>query len=1170
MSAFIIIATPLLFILLELPLHSQTLLKPEAGNLHRETFTISTVDSAIRLGHQFIIDGTDSVWLDSVRLDRGFEYFINLRYGTIQLKKDTLQARFVMPARKHLLEIHYRALPFVFQESYKHREEVIRKDTVTGKVEKIAKTVTPFAINDIFGSNIQKSGSIVRGFTMGSNRDLTLNSGFHMQMSGKISDNVDVVAALTDESIPIQPEGTTQNLQEVDKVFVQIRGTNLGATLGDFVLGLSGSEFGNFDRKLQGAEGTARYNSDATNGNLLISAATARGKYTTNQIQGLDAVQGPYTLFGKNNERNIIIIAGTEKVYVDGEEMTRGEINDYTIDYANAQITFSSKRMINRASRITIDFQYSDQQYSRNLLAAKTENDFFDKRVSFRATYITENDDQNSPINTTLSDTDKAVLSAAGNSRLLASRSGVDSLGVGKGQYVKIDTAVTVPDSLLLVRMIIYRYQPEDTLNALYGVTFSYLGAGYGDYNKIAPGRYQFVGVGAGSYSPVRLLPLPESHTLTDFDASAQITDNLKLNGELAISNYDRNRFSSINDENNSGSALNLGLQYSPEKIRIGNTDLGSLKFTLRNRHLGKNFSPIDRIDPIEFNRVWNINDSSAAGENLLEGEINYTPLSYLNFSGTGGQVKQGDYSTSNRYAFAGHFNKANISSADYSLDILNSRNELLQSTTQWIRDGGSAEYKAGVFIPGITYAHEYRLESNLRRDSAIAGSFRLHEITPRLKLQNISGMNLLTEFGYRIDDSLFNNTLTRVSKTVTQHYELQLPSSESFSSSLNVTLRDRKFTNDFIARNNVDSKTTLIRDQTRFSPFNRGLETEWFYEASAERSAKNVRIFQQVPIGTGSYVYVGDVNNNHIVDEPDFQLSRYDGDYVAYIIPSDEYIPVTDLKASTRIRFNGSRLFTGDNWFKKVLSSLSSETYLRVAEKSSNPKTEDVYFLHLGTFLNEQTTLEGSNITTEDLYILENSPAFSMRLHYAQNNGFTQFSLQNERAYMQEQSLRIRWYFVEEISNQIDYIHRLDNLSSTQLSNRVRGISSNTLSTDWSYRPIQKVELGFKIGVGRATNFDTTEADMNDQSVRLTYSIQTKGQARIEFSREEVLLTKSGLYFPFELTGGKISGKTWLWKLSLDYRITDYLQSSVNYDGRMENNGTPIHSGKAEVRAFF
>ncbi|MFI5251010.1 MAG: hypothetical protein ACHQQQ_01145 [Bacteroidota bacterium] len=1163
-------AAAVLMVLLTQPLYSQESKRITAANLHRETFSLSSLDSTIRLGHQFIIEGSDSVWLDSIVIRRGFDYLIDLRYGTIQFRKDTLQARFTKHGSKHTVEILYRFFPFTFQDEYKRHEVVIHKDTVTGKVEKIAKPFAPFTINDIFGSNIQKSGSIVRGFSMGTNRDLTLSSGFHMQMSGKISNNIDIVAALTDENIPIQPEGTTQNLNEVDKVFVQIRSANLGATLGDFNLGLTGNEFGTFNRKLQGAEGTAHYSTDLTDGNVLLSAATSRGKYTTNDIPGLDAVQGPYTLLGKNNQRNIIVIAGTEKVYVDGELMVRGEINDYTIDYSNAQITFTSKRMINRASRITVDFQYTDQQYTRNLFAAKTENSFFNNRVNFHATYITESDDQNSPINVTLSDTDKAVLTAAGNNQALASRSGVDSLGAGLGQYIKVDTTIIIPDSTAPRHLSIYRYEPEDTLHAIYSVTFSFLGAGAGDYIRITPGQFQFVGIRAGSYAPIRLLPLPESHSITDFDGSAQITDALKVNGEVAVSNYNQNKFSSIDEANNSGSAVNVGIQYAPEKIRFGTTDLGSLKLDIKNRYLAKNFNPIDRIDPIEFNRLWNIQDNTPADENLFQANLSYQPVTFVNLTGSGGQVKKGDYSTSNRYIFGAKLIKDEIPSADYTVDFLNSRNDLIQATTQWIRDGGSVEYKNKTIIPGLGYSHEYRSESAAGLDTTYGGSFRFREITPRLTLQNISGMTLKTDFGYRVDDSLFNNTLTRASQIITQHYELQLPSSESFTSSLNVTVRDRKFTNDFITRNNVDSKTTLLRSQTRFNPFSRGIESEWFYEASAERSAKNIRIFQQVPKGTGNYIYAGDLNHNHIVDEPDFQQSLYDGDYIAVIVPSDQYIPVTDLKVSSRIRLNGSKFFSKDRWYTTAFSSLSSESYLRVSEKSSNPTTRDVYFLHLGTFLNDQTTLDGSNLITEDLYVLENNSAFSMRLHYDQTNGFTQYSLQNERVYNHEQSIRLRWHLVEEISNQIDVIQKIDNLSSTQLSNRVRGIASSSLSSDWSYRPVQKVELGFKFGVGRAINFDTTTANLNDQSVRLNYSIETKGQARVEFSREEVLMTNPGLLFPYELTGGKVVGKTWLWRFGFDYRITDFLQSSVNYEGRSENNSVPIHTGRAEVRAFF
>jgi hypothetical protein len=87
-----------------------------------------------------------------------------------------------------------------------------------------------------FGSQLQKSGSIVRGINIGTNRDLTLNSGLNLQLSGFITEDVEVIAALTDESTPIQPEGNTQTLNEVDKVFIQFKNPFLQGTLGDFNL----------------------------------------------------------------------------------------------------------------------------------------------------------------------------------------------------------------------------------------------------------------------------------------------------------------------------------------------------------------------------------------------------------------------------------------------------------------------------------------------------------------------------------------------------------------------------------------------------------------------------------------------------------------------------------------------------------------------------------------------------------------------------------------------------------------------------------------------------------------------------------------------------------------------------------------------------------------------
>ncbi|MEZ4821646.1 MAG: hypothetical protein R2942_04200 [Ignavibacteria bacterium] len=50
-----------------------------------------------------------------------------------------------------------------------------------------------------------------------------------------------------------------------------------------------------------------------------------RGLFTVNQFNGQDEIQGPYYLVGGNNELNILVLSGTEKVYLDGNLMIRGE-----------------------------------------------------------------------------------------------------------------------------------------------------------------------------------------------------------------------------------------------------------------------------------------------------------------------------------------------------------------------------------------------------------------------------------------------------------------------------------------------------------------------------------------------------------------------------------------------------------------------------------------------------------------------------------------------------------------------------------------------------------------------------------------------------------------------------------------------------------------------------
>jgi hypothetical protein len=1147
---------------------------------------LSQGDTSYSLPHTFIVQGSEIVVLDSVRqLHRTTDYQIEYFRGVISLQRKQLLL-LLADSSVHSIAVSYQVPAFSLRREYSIRSLIPVRDSGGGISRRAESSLSKFSMDDVFGSGLQKSGSIFRGLTVGSNRDLALNSGFRMQLAGKLSSELDIAAALTDENVPIQPEGTTQTLRELDRVFIQLTSPRFGATLGDFVYDIrepEGGEFGRLSRKLQGANGVATLHNLFDQGSTLrfgVTGATARGKYASNQFQGAEGTQGPYLLTGQDGGGRPIIIAGTEKVYVNGQLMTRGETNDYTIDYSTGELFFSARRLITNASRITVDFEYTDRQFTRNLVGVTAGATAMDNRLQVFAAITQEADDPASPIDLALDDSLRSIIAASGTDRYKASVSGLlfagrDSATLqAKGQYVMRDTLLNGKRRPFLL------YAPGDPL-ALYSVTFSPVAAMPPDslgYNRANTGGYALAGLGKGSYLPVQFLPIPQLHRVMNGRLSFAPRPDVMLRAEYALSSFDQNRLSANDGEANRGGAYKVSAEYRPKNLQLGTLSLGEVGITLSDRFVDRRFVSLDRTNEIEFNRNWNIDGISLGDEEIRQADLMYRPVQSVELGASYGYLERQGSARSTRITSSASIQDSALPAFRYGNEFIRSEDLTTSQKSDWIRQTGSIASRIWSLNPALRVAMEDRQDRIAATDSLQRGSFRYLEIAPGISFSTAAPIQFSAELQLRTEDSASARGFARAFSAVTQLYDMRLREWRSFSTSISLALRRTNLSDDFISRGMVGGNTVLVRSQFRYAPWQRALDSDLLYEFSRERSAAMKRVFVRVPRGTGNYSYKGDLNQNGVADEGEFEQTRFDGEYVAIYVPSDQFVPVLDLRTGLRMRFTPSKLFPQPtNALEKVLASISTETVARVEEKSSEADARRIYALNLSRFLNDSTTITGTNLFTQDVYLFEADPKFSLRFRFNQREGLLRLVGSIERTASRERSVRVRTQLLREIGNQTEYTNKIDQLNSSTDSPRERDLHSDAIKTEFSYRPYPEWEIGFGLGASRIVNrfggLNST-ADLNNQFLHLTYSILSVGQLRGELDREDVRITSpvqgTAQVYPYEFTNGGVVGKTILWRLAFDYRISQYIQVTVNYDGRSEGGRGVVHTARAEARAFF
>ncbi|TDO84265.1 hypothetical protein EV143_101713 [Flavobacterium chryseum] len=1113
-----------------------------------------------------VIATRDTIHLEKFSINSSFFELLNSRnepvdstFYKIDFQKGTLLLNEKFNVASDTLIVNYLRYPDFITKEYGiyNESQVVSNDVGTEKLYKLenanAKKVTPF-------DGLNTSGSITRGVTVGNNQNTVLNSNLDLQITGKISDKVSLRASLQDSNIPLQDGGYSQKLDQFDNIFMELFSDDWNIRAGDVFLENRKTQFLNFNKKVQGLSTSVDFDTEESKTNVFASVAFVKGQYAKSTFTGQEGNQGPYKLKGQNGELYVLVISGSERVYVNGVLLKRGENNDYVIDYNAGEIVFTSLFTITSEMRISIEYQYSERNYNRMVTYAGATHE--NKNWSFGGYLYSENDLKNQPLQQNLSKDQVQLLSQAGDDQnLMVAPSAYEEAYADKKILYK---------KILLNSVDVYEYSNVPT-DVLYNVKFSLVGNNLGNYiiqnNNSVERIYEYVapvnGVLQGNYEPIVKLVAPIKIQVATFLGKYNPNKKTLIDFEIAMSNNDLNSFSKIDDSNNDGIAVKTNI-----KKRLFTRDW-TLDGFANYQFVQKDFRSVERLYNIEFNRDWNLNTTLLGNQSLLVTGLNFDLFSKKETSNIGlftYQFEKLDFTES--YSGSRHtanaFFKLNKWTIQNQGSFLNT--DATNSTSKFIRNLAKTKYHFGKNWVGGSIQIEDNQEKDKVTNQFSALSQRFSEYG--VFVGRGDSTKVFVELGYlqRRNDSLQNGLLQHVNDSKMYVLKSKLIQNKKTDLAVYASYRTLNFTD--VSRKNEPSLNSRILYNDRF--FNQFMQIGTAYETSSGTIAQQEFTYIEVPTGQGVYTW-NDYNGNGIQELEEFEVAPFpdQAKFIRIFLPNQIYIKTNQNKFSQSVTLNPLQ-WQNKTGFKKVASYFYNQTSFIMDRKVKS----DGDRLELNPFSSSEENVLGLNSSFRNsLYYNRGKQKHSVTYSYLINKGKNLLSIGSQNVTNNSHQLQYThlyqksWlfnFFTKIIKTNLvseDFTEKNYDLEGYQIAPKISYLFSKNTSLDFFYELQNK-----KNQIG---NFETLE--QNRLGTSFSYAGDKKVTVNGEFSFYENKF--DGNEFSsvgFQMLEGLQAGQNLVWKLLLQKNITQFLDVNLNYQGRKSETGKTVHTGNVQLRAYF
>jgi len=1121
--------------------------------------------------HDTITIDTVSINSTSFKLKSKANVVIDTSFYSVDFVR--AQLRFKKSLALDSVIIEYLRYPDFITREYKQLDKsiIVKNSKARQRLFQLQKTnqntnFTPF-------DGLTTSGSIARGVTIGNNQNSVLNSELDLQISGKLSDKVSLRASIQDANIPLQESGFSQRLDEFDQIFIEMFSDDWRIRAGDIDLINTTSYFNRFSKRVQGLFVTANLGEKLT---TFASGALVRGQFTTTQFVAQEGNQGPYKLRGPNGELFVLVVSGSETVYVNGVPLARGENKDYIIDYNAGEIIFNSTFPITSEMRIVVDYQFSERNYTR--FTVYGGGHYESEKLQLNLSVYSESDARNQPLQQNLSTEQVQILTAAGDDRsqMVAPSAAEEEFSENRILYRQ--------DVVDGQEIFVFSTDPNDQL---FSVRFTLVGDNQGNYvlsnDSAISNIYEYVppvnGIPQGNFEPVVQLVAPVRLQLATLNGNYQPTEKTDVFFELAGSRNDENLFSNLDDNDNYGFAGKL-------KIRqhlIKNDSLWNVSAIADVDYINENFRTVERLYRAEFARDWNLDNSQAnqgnvsIGNQLLfnsglqishhkKGRVSYS-FEHLNFS----EAFNGNRHNLSANLQLGNFNIFSATS------LLNNNSTV--NTSKFNRSFNRVVYAKKNKWAGAKFSLEDNQQTEKATGNLTALSQRFSSYEGFAGIGDSTKVFVELGYIYRVNDSLReNNTATtlstslqRVNTSNTYYLKSRLIQNKTTNLQLFVNYRDLKAT-DALSQDEQSLNSRLNFNQRLF---NNVLILNSSYETNSGTLPQQDFTFVEVEAGQGNYQWI-DYNENGIAELNEFEIAQFQdqGNYIRVLLPNQVFVQTHQNRFSQTVTFNGASWNVSEDKTKKFWSHFYNQTAFLV----DNRLRRDGSGFNLNPFEalgnDDNPDRLGLNFNLRNvLFYNRGKQRYTTSYTFLTNRSQNLLSIGSQQTELRSHQLNFNHKFAKSW-----LINTLASTSTNESLNenfptRDFAIDERLLQPRVSYIFNENAQFNvfYQYTLKENTIGDLEQLTQNNYGASFTYN-----------NAQKIALTGEFNYFKnnydgnanspvgFQILEGLQPGNNFTWSLIAQKKLTKFLDLNLNYFGRRTESSSTIHTGTVQLRAYF